>query len=237
MSLRHGSQISTTAGIQGGRGNGGNIDLNALFIIAVPSENSDIIANAFLGNGGNISIDAAGVFGIEERVQLTPLSDITASSQFGQVGNVGINRPDVDPQRSLVRLPAEVVDTNNLIVDPCRPGGALTRGEFTITGRGGLPSNPNEGVETPTGLTELGYPNNNLSVPDSSKPRSQAPISSSSSLHRRETHTQPVVEAQGWITNAEGNVVLTAQPPSVTPNSSGFQPATCYDFSKRNLSP
>ncbi|WP_107670207.1 S-layer family protein [Cyanothece sp. BG0011] len=236
LTLRRNSTISTTAGTTGGLGNGGNIDINALFMIAVPTENSDIIANAFLGRGGNISIDAAGVFGIEERERLTPLSDITASSQFGQVGNIGINRPDVDPQRSLVKLPEQVVDTSNIVVDACRPGGALTRGEFTITGRGGLPSNPNEGVDNPTGLTELGYPNTDSlnSIPleqDRSSPTSEE------HRHQSETHTPTLVEAQGWIINADGNVVLTAQAPAVTPHSPGLSPATCYDLSTRNSSP
>ncbi len=236
LTLRRDSTISTTAGTTGGRGNGGNIDINALFIIAVPTENTDIIANAFLGRGGNININAAGVFGIEERERLTPLSDITASSQFGQVGNVGINRPDVDPQRSLVKLPDEVVDASNIIVDVCRPGGALTRGEFTITGRGGLPSNPNEGIDNPTGLTELGYPNIDSSnfVPSEQDPSSPG---SQRNPNQSETHTPTIVEAQGWIIDADGNVVLTAQAPTVTPHSSGLSPATCYDLSTRNSSP
>ncbi len=235
LTLRRHSSISTTAGTTGGIGNGGNIDINALFLITVPTENSDIFANAFLGSGGNINIDAAGVFAIEERPTLTPLSDITASSQFGQVGNIGINRPDVDPQRSLVRLPDQLVDSSNLIIDACRPSGALSRGEFTITGRSGLPSNPNEGVDNPTGLTELGYPNtdsfNSLpSEPGTSSPSEASPNSS-------KTHTQSIVEAQGWTVNADGNVVLTAQVPTVTPHGPGLNPATCYDFSSRNLSP
>ncbi|MGK7930506.1 MAG: filamentous hemagglutinin N-terminal domain-containing protein [Microcystaceae cyanobacterium] len=235
LNLRRGSHISTTAGTTGGQGNGGNIDINALFIITVPTEKSDIFANAFLGRGGNITIDAAGVFGIEERQRLTPLSDITASSQFGQVGNIGINRPDVDPQRSLVKLPDEVVDESNVIVDACRPGEALSRGEFTIRGRGGLPSNPNEGVDNPTGLTELGYPNTDSSNSLPSEPGNSLPSEVSPNLS--ETHTPSIVEAQGWIIDADGNVVLTAQATTVTPHSPGLSPATCYDLSNRNSSP
>ncbi|CCQ67330.1 Putative hemagglutinin-related protein [Crocosphaera watsonii WH 0402] len=236
LSLRRASSISTTAGTTGGSGNGGNIHINALFILTVPTENSDIIANAFLGQGGNISIDTAGVFGIEEREKLTPLSDITASSQFGQVGNIGINRPDVDPQRSLVKLPDEVVDASNVIVDACRPGEALSRGEFTIRGRGGLPSNPNEGVDNPTGLTELGYPNtDSLNTQPSDRDRSSPNFEGNS--NQSETDTPTIVEAQGWIINADGNVVLTAKAPTVTPHSPGLSPANCYDLSNRNSSP
>ncbi|MEA5536237.1 S-layer family protein [Crocosphaera sp. XPORK-15E] len=235
--LRHDSQISTTAGTQGGTGNGGNIDINAKFIIAVPAENSDIFANAFLGQGGNINITTSGVFGIEERARLTPLSDITASSQFGQLGTVAINRPDVDPQRSLVKLPADVVDAKNLIIDACSPGGAFSKGEFTITGRGGLYPNPHQGVNTQTGLTELGYPNTNLSNPRPSSEGNENHSSSPLPLNQRETHRPPIVEAQGWITDADGKVVLTAQASAVTPHSSGFMPASCYDLSTTNQSP
>ncbi|HAC65071.1 MAG TPA: filamentous hemagglutinin, partial [Cyanothece sp. UBA12306] len=39
LTLRRASTISTTAGTEGGGGNGGNIDINAQFIIAVPTEN------------------------------------------------------------------------------------------------------------------------------------------------------------------------------------------------------
>src|SRR3712207_8808007 len=37
-------------------GDGGNININADFVVAVPKEDSDITANAFNGRGGNINI-------------------------------------------------------------------------------------------------------------------------------------------------------------------------------------
>jgi filamentous hemagglutinin family protein len=61
--LRSGSQISTTAGTALAGGNGGNINITAGFIVALPKENSDIFANAFTGNGGNIK--GASQFGTE----------------------------------------------------------------------------------------------------------------------------------------------------------------------------
>ena len=51
--MRHNTQISATAGTEQAGGNGGNITINAPLIVTVPTENSDITANAFLGNGGN----------------------------------------------------------------------------------------------------------------------------------------------------------------------------------------
>ncbi|MFM7580595.1 MAG: S-layer family protein, partial [Microcystaceae cyanobacterium] len=39
--LRNQSLISATAGVEGGGGNGGNIDIQAQFVVAFPQENSD----------------------------------------------------------------------------------------------------------------------------------------------------------------------------------------------------
>ncbi|WP_072143613.1 filamentous hemagglutinin N-terminal domain-containing protein, partial [Pseudanabaena sp. 'Roaring Creek'] len=84
--LRHNSLISATAA---GNGNGGNLTINAPVIVG--TENSDIIANAVRGSGGNINITTQGLFGLKFRPQLTPESDITASSQFGLSGTVNIS--------------------------------------------------------------------------------------------------------------------------------------------------
>jgi filamentous hemagglutinin family protein len=56
--LRNQSQISSTAGIQGQGGSGGNINISSPLVVAFPQENSDITANAFTGKGGNIQIRA-----------------------------------------------------------------------------------------------------------------------------------------------------------------------------------
>ena len=66
--LRRNSEISTTAGIAGAGGNGGNITIdNTPFIVAVPFENSDIKANAYIGQGGKVTINAQGIFGLAQR--------------------------------------------------------------------------------------------------------------------------------------------------------------------------
>ncbi|NJM90544.1 MAG: S-layer family protein, partial [Hydrococcus sp. RU_2_2] len=134
--LRNDSEISTNAGTERAGGNGGNIDINSQFIIAVPIEDSNIEANAFKGRGGNINIDAQGIFGIEFREEPTNLSDITASSEFGIAGNVQIDAPDTDPSRRVVNLPTLTVEAE--IVQACNPSDTQ-QSEFVITGRGGLP--------------------------------------------------------------------------------------------------
>ncbi|NJO51349.1 MAG: S-layer family protein, partial [Leptolyngbyaceae cyanobacterium RM2_2_4] len=145
--LRRESEISTTAGTAQAGGDGGNVTVDTNFLVAVESENSDITANAFQGQGGNISITAIGVFGIAPREAQTELSDITASSEFGVDGVIEINRPDVDPSRGTAELPTDVVDASRLVAQGCSAGNeaiASQIGEFTITGRGGLPPSPTE---------------------------------------------------------------------------------------------
>jgi filamentous hemagglutinin family protein len=228
--LRNNSLISATAGTEGGGGNGGNIDINAKFVVVLPGENSDIIANAFTGQGGNIQINALGIFGIEPRESLTPLSDITASSTFGQFGIVSINRVDVDPQSSLLTLPAEVIDPRDLIVQACAQGGEFSQGEFYVTGRGGLPTNPQQNLEVNTGLTNLGYPGTNGIVsPESSLNNSPAIAEKTRPIQQQ---AQTIVEAQGWFRNSHGKIVLTAQAAPESANPVGVSPPTCHDLSK-----
>ncbi len=140
--LRDNSQISTTAGTDKAGGNGGQITINAPFIIAFPQEDSDIIANAFEGNGGKITINAKGILGIEFRDQETPLSDITASSEFGQQGEVEINTSEIDPTRGLSNLPQETVEVE--VAQGCQTVGGQPTLEFFPIGRGGLPPSPDD---------------------------------------------------------------------------------------------
>jgi filamentous hemagglutinin family protein len=146
--LRNGSQISTTAGTAQAGGNGGNINIDSRFIIAVPEENSDIAANAFTGIGGKVEINSQGIFGIESRKKPTEKSDITASSEQGVSGVVNINAPDTSSiQNSFTELPP-AIDTNALIANSCISRGTKRQeNSFTITGSGALTTNrPAEGL-------------------------------------------------------------------------------------------
>lgn len=216
--LRNNSTISATAGTQQAGGNGGNIDITAPFIIAVPSENSDISADAFSGTGGNVKITETGIFGIAFRKQPTPLSDITASSQFGQAGTVTFNRPEVDPQTGIVTLPSEVVDAENIVVESCGARSALAGGEFVITGRGGIPVAPYEVPDLNAELADLGTSNVALPTPlDDNSTRQTSMVNS---------YKETIVEAQGWIIDTQGNIILTAES-KVTPNSSALSSTRC----------
>jgi large exoprotein involved in heme utilization and adhesion len=184
-------------------------------IVAVPSEDSNITANAFTGNGGNINITAQGIFGIQRQEQNTPQSDITASSKLGVNGVVNINTLDVDPTQGLATLPAELVEASGLIATGCA---ALGENEFTVTGRGGLPPSPSDTLSSDTVWTDL-------------RPmteQAEARPSSEEATHPKNPATEPLVEAQGWVINSKGEVVLTAHAPTVTPHIPWLTPADCH---------
>jgi large exoprotein involved in heme utilization and adhesion len=224
LQLRGNSQISTAAGIPGTGGNGGNINIDAKLIVAIPGENSDIIANAFEGNGGNINITTQGIFGIQFREELTPLSDINASSEFGVNGIVQINTPDIDPSRGLTNLPAEVVDASNQIDQTCSAGrGEAGKNKFIVTGRRGLPSNPYEMLSNEQALEDI-HPPEGFSSRKNSNPDAARSFTSQSATSNPKP---PIVEVQGWMINDKGQVVLTATASTSTPHNSWLRSATC----------
>jgi filamentous hemagglutinin family protein len=140
--LRRGSQI--TAEAFGYSGNGGNLKINAGFIVAPTFENSDIIANAFGGQGGTISLRTGALLGLQYRDRLTPssdISDISASSKFGLNGLVKIDDQGFNSHRDLFELPTNLLDESRQIVASCD---RQSTSSFVLTGRGGLPSDPRD---------------------------------------------------------------------------------------------
>jgi filamentous hemagglutinin family protein len=222
--MRRNSLISTTAGNAQAGGNGGDITINAPFIVAIPNENSDIRANAYIGKGGNVRITAQGIFGTQFRPQDTPESDITASSTFGVSGTVQINTPDIDPSRGLTNLPTEVVDSSSQIAQNCPTGkGKVAQNEFTITGRGGLPESPGQMLSSDAVWTDLRRP----SVESASRSKEETALTDVISQLVTPNPQLPIVEATGWVINDKGEVVLTASTLTVTPHNLGLMPAAC----------
>jgi filamentous hemagglutinin family protein len=224
--LRRNSQISTNAG---GTGNGGNIDINSQFLVAVPIENSDLTANAVRGRGGNINITTQGIYGQNFRPRPTPLSDITASSEFGVNGVVQINTPDLDPSKGLATLPGELVDVSGLVGSGCEVAASEESSQFVVTGRGGRPPNPNETLRHARVLVDLGTPSDSQeSALTSNSPyprvRSTTDIQHPSSFSNR---AAPLVEATGWVMDSKGEVILTDKAPTVTSHSSWLRTSSC----------
>ncbi len=209
LRLGHNSSISARSE---GNGNGGNMKINSEFIVASPRENSDITASSTNGNGGNIEITTKGIFGLQSRDRSSSLSDITASSEFGIDGIVKINTPEVNPTEKLFKFPTEVINVADLIDrNFCAVG---LDSQFTITGRGGLPYSPDRTIKV-DGIWE----DWRLEAGSEVK-KSQLPIEEQSSNSQIKTiFPSPIIEAQGWIVNAEGKIILTAEPLAIEPKS------------------
>ncbi|MBD2357558.1 filamentous hemagglutinin N-terminal domain-containing protein [Tolypothrix sp. FACHB-123] len=234
--LRDRAQISTTAGTSGGGGNGGNITINTPngFIVAVPQENSDITANAFTGSGGRVEINAYDIFGIEQRsredlvtllntkdpTQLNPqllqTNDITAISQTNPTlsGVVDINTPDVDPNSGLVNLPTQPVELK--VDETCKVIVANDKSSFTVIGRGGIPSNPTQTLNSEIAIADW------IAVDNIRQPTSQP----TASLNSPSPHAK-IVEATGWAVNPQGEVVLTAHTATGNIHSSWYKSTDC----------
>lgn len=186
--LNNNSRISVEA--LGDEGDGGNVAIGASTIVAL--ENSLIRANAVSGNGGNIDLVTQGLF-------LSPESQITASSELGLDGTINVQEPALDPASGLVELEDNPTDPSDRIVSGCRP---QEGNRFVVTGRGGLPENPNEPLMGWSVWQDLRL----IAVDGEShirQPASQSPVA---------MKTPPLVETNGWALNERGNLVLTATP-------------------------
>jgi large exoprotein involved in heme utilization and adhesion len=181
--------------------NGGNINIDSNFILAIPSENTDITANAFEGSGGNINITAQGIFGLQYRDRPTPTtSDINPRSEFGVDGG--------EPNQGLSELPVVPVDTQ--VSQACTPGSSQAQSEFIVTGRGGLPQNPGDVLNTDAVQVDLVTLN----------PQGDRPSTPSVSTNSTSLTSAPIVEAQSWAIDKKGNVVLIASSSTHTAYSS-----------------
>ncbi|MBD2018486.1 filamentous hemagglutinin N-terminal domain-containing protein [Microcoleus sp. FACHB-53] len=202
--LRHGSRISTNA--SGSNVSGGNITIDTGVLAAL--ENSDISANSQDFRGGNVNITAQGIFGTQLRSQLTPESDITATGADSSLnGTVTIITPDVDPSQGLANLPVEPVNVE--VAQGCQSAQQQGTVAFFNTGRGGLAPNPYEPISSNYIWED---------VPSSTQGTElearAVPVSAASA-----TPPDKIVEAQGWLINAKGEVVLVPQMPTTHPQT------------------
>lgn len=225
--MRRNSSITTNAA---GNGTGGNITINAGFLVSAPNENNDIIANAFAGSGGQIRISAQGLFwfNLRSRQELQrllntsnpvdldprqlPTNDITAFSQANptiDTGSITLQTPDLDPTQGLTVLPTDLTDPSQLIAATCP---ADQGSSFAITGRGGLPEDPRQPL-----IGQVIWQDDRGS---GGGEENQAAT---------EVSHHAIVEAQGWIVDRTGTVILVARQPH-TQRLMGFEHPSCAMF-------
>ncbi|HEY9624715.1 MAG TPA: filamentous hemagglutinin N-terminal domain-containing protein [Crinalium sp.] len=215
--LRNGSNITTNA--TGRSIPGGDMALSTRFLIAVPREDSNISANSENFRGGNIDINASAIFGLQPRLRLTPLSDITATGANAALdGTIAITITGIDPTSGLVELPVDVEDSSRLIARGC----AADQGNsFIVSGRGGLPPNPEAQLDDDAGWQDR----RRLTVTQQTAiPASDPSVSSTMSSA---APTAMLLEATGWQTSATGEVTLVATASDPVAPSAFTQTPTC----------
>ncbi|MEM7065800.1 MAG: filamentous hemagglutinin N-terminal domain-containing protein [Cyanobacteria bacterium P01_B01_bin.77] len=208
--LRSGSNLSATAGLAETIGDGGNVIIETNFLVAVPEEDSNITANAFLGQGGNVQITAAGIYGIDFQLDEIPIrNDITASSAFGTSGDVNIDTLALEPTRGATELPNATGIPR--ISQRCNVSQGMS--SFIATGRGGVPLGPEDAISPQTLWEELYTPS------------SQDSASEAYPTLSTDTPAAPLTEAQGWEINPEGDIILTADKNHLSPRRTTISPA------------
>ncbi|MEG3864512.1 two-partner secretion domain-containing protein [Microcoleus sp. Z1_B2] len=243
IQLRRGSRITTDAGAA----DGGNINIKSDILVTLPNENSDITANARSAQGGRVNINVPNVFGFtsvtREQVRATlgltdaqfaalqvsptslnPTSDIAAISQSSGPalqGTVTFSASGVNPAQGLVELPQNVVDSAALIAaNPCTQE---AESAFTVTGKGGVPPSPNDALSSNSSqfnwVEEAGSSATNVEgltdVTDRGKKKEEGEIPD-----------REVVPAQGWVVNAQGEVMLVGYNPGNAADSRNPRPSS-----------
>ncbi len=210
--LRNNSTISAQAT---NNANGGNLNIDAGFVVGFPSTGtgSDIRANAELGRGGTINIITQGVLGFEENSGTIEIpnntNDIDASSLVeGLEGVVTINNPDVNPLQGVDRLPTNPISAETIVAEACSPGGGGT--SLTYKGKGGIAPEPTAPFAAEALILD-------------DKPITRDSEIDFTSFYYIPADIKPVTTdqgniypARGIVKTADGKIILTAYPTDTT---------------------
>ena len=160
-------------------------------------------------------INADAVFGTQFRTQQTSASDITATSELGAEfsGTIELNN-EIDPAQGLIDLPQSVVDPAALIAqDLCIQGADSV---FVITGRGGLPSSPQEIIRSEEPFVSLIELSPEVESHGNNSSFQGEIISRNLSTKSGQVSSADIVPARGWIRNEKGEVILVGYDPTQT---------------------
>lgn len=181
-----GLDSSTITSTARNNADGGNIDLQADNLALLQA--SQLTADANMGRGGQININTQGLFICGE-------CRVSASSQLGVDGVVNINTLDPNPNLEIIDIPIQLTQPEETVALACFETSDPHDSKLTITGRGGLPSRPNEPL-----ISE--------SVVSFGVTRQSSQTTEEKKVDRKVALPPP---ARNWYTNAQGVVVLTAQ--------------------------
>lgn len=170
-----------------GNGRGGNIRIDTKTLTLI--DRSQIIADAVRGKGGAIAINAKGIFNCAD-------CRISASSDLGIDGRVEI-RPYLANFVDISALPAEPLDSSQVVALSCASDRADRDSTFTIAGRGGLPPQPTAPQESES-----------LVSFDSSSAKTNNLPRQANEITTKKTSSIPI-QMQSWYVNTKGRIVLS----------------------------
>ena len=133
----------------------------------------------------------------------------------GLDGVVTITTPDVNPLQGATELPSDVVEPEQTVAQVCRSD--RTTGKvsgLTVRGKGGVPPNPTEPMNSDAILVEGEI--NNLH-----------PQAQSIDIKAIATDEGDIYPARGVIVTESGEVILTAYPTDVIDNRTPDLKANC----------
>ncbi len=184
-----------------GDADGGNLSIDARFIVAFPDNGTgnDLVATAEEGTGGNINLNVDQFFGLQPRQAIDAegnflsnnSNDIDVSGNID--GEININTTNVDPLRGTTELPTQVVEPGETVAQACRRDRlAENQSGLTIGGKCGIPPEPG-----------LPLDSRNIIVSEKTNPQSTIPAPI-------ETAQGKIQPARGVIVTESGEVILTA---------------------------
>jgi filamentous hemagglutinin family protein len=132
-----------SASVLDGTGGGGSVNIDPQFVIL---ENSQIFANSVFGPGGNIFITT-------NLLLPDSTSLISASSQFGQQGNIVIQSPVSPASGKLIPLGQKPLIVTSLLSQRCAALAGGNISSFTVAGRESLPAEPGSLLSSPLALS------------------------------------------------------------------------------------
>lgn len=190
-----------------GDADGGNLTIDARFVIAPPSNGTgnDLIAAAEDGTGGNVELNVEQFFGLRQRRAIDQNSNLLSNNtndidvSGGIEGDITINTNNVDPLRGATELPQNPVEPGQTTEQACQASRErVAKNSLTITGKGGLLPDPGDTLNSLNTYIE-GESTSSQAVP--------API---------ETAKGKIQPAMGVIVTKSGDIILTPYPTANT---------------------
>ncbi|MEL6442365.1 MAG: filamentous hemagglutinin N-terminal domain-containing protein [Cyanobacteria bacterium J06621_8] len=176
-----------------GNADGGNINIDTDFIVAVEG-NNDIIASAEQGQGGNINISAESLLGIRAGTLNPFTSDINASSEFGLDGSVALDVPDIASLQGEAELLTNILEPDTATAQACNDRDRIVaNNSLVISGQGGVPDAP-----------DMPLNSENIIV--------DGDIASSDLPQSIETSKGNILPARGIKVSDKGEIILTSYP-------------------------